>query len=347
MKTTELIGKAVAILGFVAATAAAAAGSPAAPTAVPAQVPHYQVVHGWPELPEGEVLGSVAGVGVDSRGDVFVFHRAGRTWPDSDKLLLTPIAAPTIDVFDGRSGKLLTRWGANRFAMPHGLTVDDHDNVWVTDVALQQVCKFSHDGKELLTLGERGVAGNDAGHFNRPTGVAVAPDGSFYVSDGYRNTRVMKFSPEGKFLFQWGARGAGPGQFDLPHGIALDAAGRVYVADRSNQRVQIFDASGHYLSQWQDREIGRPYAVAIAGNGHAFIADGGDQPQAPPDRSAWVEVALDGSPLARIGRFGNYDGQFEMAHSIAVAADGSVYLGDITGARVQKFVPVQQDRHEP
>ena len=145
------------------------------------------------------MLGSVAGVGVDSHGNVFVFHRAGRTWPESDVLDVTPIARPTIDVFDGHGGALLRRWGANLFAMPHGLTIDRHDNVWLTDVALQQVYKFSSEGELLLTLGERGVAGNDESHFNRPTAVAVAGDGSFYVSDGYKNSRVIKFSADGQF----------------------------------------------------------------------------------------------------------------------------------------------------
>lgn len=332
--------RAAAMLLFLPSFDALAANLPASLPTAPTQAPDYRVVHGWPILPDGEVLGSVAGVGVDSHGNVFVFHRAGRTWPHSDVLELTPIARPTIDVFDGRSGALLTRWGSNLFAMPHGLTIDHHDNVWLTDVALQQVYEFSHDGHLLLTLGERGVAGNDAGHFNRPTEVAVSPDGSFYVSDGYRNTRVMKFSANGKFLFQWGTKGTGPGQFDLPHWVSLDATGNVYVADRGNKRIQVFDASGHYLRQWSGNQIGRPYAIALDQLGNAYIADGGDQPDAPPDRSAWVEVGPDGNPLARIGRFGNYDGQFEMAHSIALDADGAIYVGDITGARVQKFVPV-------
>ena len=104
---------------------------------------------------------------------------------------------------------------------------------------LNQVFKFSHDGKLLLTLGERGVAGDDRSHFNRPTDVAVARDGSFYVSDGYVNSRVLKFAADGKFLVQWGTKGNGPGQLDLPHGIALDAAGRVFVVDRQNARVQV------------------------------------------------------------------------------------------------------------
>jgi peptidylamidoglycolate lyase len=323
------------LLGSIATFAAGAQSTLASGLASPQE---YRVVHGWPVLPEGEVLGSVAGIGVDSRGDVFVFHRAGRAWPKSDVLDLTPISRPTVDIFDGVTGALLERWGANLFAMPHGLTIDDHDNVWLTDVALQQVFKFSSAGRVLLTLGERGVAGADARHFNRPTAVAVAGDGSFYVSDGYKNTRVMKFSAEGKFLFQWGTKGAGPGQFDLPHWVALDAAGNVYVADRENQRIQVFDSAGHYMSQWAGKQLGRPYAIAIDKHGTAYIADGGDQPEGPPDRSAWVLARLDGTPLVRVGRFGNYDGQFEMAHSIAVDGKGAVYVGDITGARVQKFV---------
>ncbi len=336
----------IRVLGFavlVACARPAPAGvAPAARSAVEAPPiaasPTYHVVHGWPVLPDGEILGAVAGVGVDSHDDVLVFQRAGRAWPASNELDLTPIAAPTILRFDGRTGVLLGRWGAGRFAMPHGLTVDRADNVWLTDVALQQVYEFSRDGHLLLTLGERGVAGDDSAHFNRPTDVAVAPDGSFYVSDGYRNTRVLKFAPDGRFLFQWGTKGTGPGELDLPHGIALDAAGRVYVADRSNARVQIFDATGHYVGEWKSGSIGRPYDVAFGPDGNAFIIDGGDQPPAPPDRSGLVVLRPDGALVGRFGRFGNYDGELAMGHDLAVAKDGAVYVGDITGRRVQKFV---------
>lgn len=119
------------------------------------------------------MLGSVAGIGVDSRDEVFVFHRAGRTWPKSDVLELTPIPRPTVDIFDGHSGILLRRWGADLFAMPHGLTVDDHDNVWLTDVALQQVYKFSPDGRLLLTLGERRLQEHQGDEVQRRREVSV------------------------------------------------------------------------------------------------------------------------------------------------------------------------------
>jgi peptidylamidoglycolate lyase len=278
----------------------------------------------------------VSGVGVDSHGDVFVFHRAGREW-NSDELDLTPIPRPTVLRFDGTSGVLKSSWGENRFAMPHGLTIDERDNVWLTDVALQQVYKFSHDGKLLLTLGERGVAGSDARHFNQPTKVALARDGSFYVADGYRNSRVAKFAPDGRFLMKWGSKGDGAGQFDLPHGIALDKQGRVYVADRGNPRVQIFDTAGKLITSWQGPEYGRPFDVAVGIDGTVFIADGGDLPKEPPDRSTVVVVRPDGKILQRFGSFGVYDGQLYRAHDIAVGKDGAVYVGDANG-RVQKFV---------
>ncbi|HJT17671.1 MAG TPA: peptidyl-alpha-hydroxyglycine alpha-amidating lyase family protein [Thermoanaerobaculia bacterium] len=298
----------------------------------------YHVVHDWPVVPEGEIMGwVVSGVGTDSRGDVFVFHRAGREWPASDELDLTPIARPTILRFDGRTGALKAAWGVNQFAMPHGLTVDAGDNVWVTDVALQQVFKFSHDGRLLLTIGERGVRGADGSHFDRPTKVAVARDGAFYVSDGNRNNRVVKFAPDGRFLMQWGSKGSGPGEFDLPHGIALDDRGRVYVADRGNARVEIFESEGRYAGEWKGPQFGRPFDIAFRADGVAFIADGGDIPSQPPDRSRVIAVARDRHVIGQFGKFGVYDGQFYRAHDLAVSHDGSVYVGDANG-RVQKFV---------
>jgi peptidylamidoglycolate lyase len=216
------------------------------------------------------------GLWIDSHDNVFVFHRNERTWPDSGELSIVPITLPTVTLLDGRTSRVLAEWGGKFFAMPHGLAVDRNDNVWLTDVALQQIFKFSHDGKLLLTIGERGIAGDDVRHFDRPTEVAVAADGSFYVSDGYRNTRVMKFSPKGTFLFQWGSEGADPGQFDLPHGVALGETGRVYVSDRGNGRVQIFGPTGKYIGEWKSKDIGRPYDVAMAPDGQAVIADGGD-----------------------------------------------------------------------
>src|SRR5829696_7574737 len=118
-----------------------------------------------------------------------------------------PIQNKTILIFDKDKGKLMDSWGDNLFIMPHGLTVDKDNNIWVTDVGLHQVFKFSHNGKLLMKLGEAKVAGNDNLHFNKPTGIANAKDGSFYVSDGYGNSRIIKFSAQGKYLFAWGKKG--------------------------------------------------------------------------------------------------------------------------------------------
>ena len=215
----------------------------------------YAVVHGWPQLPSGSVLGQVSGVAVDSHNHVFVFHRAENSWA-SDKSHV--IVSPTVLCFDGASGKLLFSWGQNRFLEPHGLRVDRRDNVWVTDRALQQVFEFSHEGKLILALGTERTAGLDATHFNMPTDIGFDSDGNVYVSDGYGNNRVAKFSPEGKFLLDWGRKGDAPGEFNLPHSVAVDAQGLVYVADRSNARIQVFDGNGRFVRIWKSEELGRP-----------------------------------------------------------------------------------------
>jgi peptidylamidoglycolate lyase len=304
--------------------------------AEPGAAGRLRALHGWPVLPEGTILGQVSGLGVDSHGDVFVFHRGRRPWTD-DPSKAGPTPEATVVVFDGRTGKLLAAWGQGMFLLPHGLFVDRQDNVWVTDVGRHQVMEFSHDGKLLHEWGERGVPGDDPSHFDKPTDVAVSADGSFYVSDGYGNSRVVKFSAEGKFLFRWGRKGTASGEFDLPHGIALDSEGRVYVADRQNDRIQIFTAEGKFLAEWKSAAMGRPYGVRIGRDGRVYVADGGEQPEGPPDRSKVVVLDSTGRVLESFGRWGNYDGQFMIAHDIAVAPDGSVYVGDIEGRRVQKL----------
>jgi peptidylamidoglycolate lyase len=296
----------------------------------------HEVVPGWPALPEGYNLGLCAGVGVDSHNNVFVFHRGSRRW--QTPFPTDPIATATVTILDGQTGRLINSWGADEFIMPHGLTIDREDNVWLTDVGLHQVFKFNHEGKLLLTLGERGKSGADSSHFNLPTDVAVLPDGSFYVSDGYKNTRVVKFAADGRYEFEWGTKGDDPGQFKLPHGIAVDAQGRVYVCDRSNSRIQIFDARGKFLDQWKGIHLGRPYGVEVAADGHVFIIDGGEPSLKPSERGKAVELDAEGRVLDTFGAFGREPGQFQLGHDIAVAPDGSVYVAEGTGQRVQKFV---------
>ena len=297
----------------------------------------YRLVPNWPRLPNGIALGQVSGIGIDSSGDVFVFHRAERVW-EGEELSLELIQSPTVFVLNGETGDLLESWGADMFVMPHGLTIDNEDNLWLTDVGLHQVFKFDRAGNLLMTLGERGVAGEDSSHFNMPTDVAIADDGSFYVSDGYGNSRVVKFSADGTYITSWGSKGTEPGQFDVPHSIALDSEGRVYVADRGNARLQIFDESGQFITEWKDKSLGRPWAVRISATGDVFIIDGGDQAQFWPDRARILKLDPEGKPLASFGSFGNAPGQFIWPHAIAVSLDEVLYVGEVsTGMRVQKF----------
>ena len=295
-----------------------------------------QVVKDWPRFPKDHQLGLCAGVGVDAQNRVFVFHRSGRVW--LNPFPKTPISKPTVSVIDGTSGKLLSSWGENRFIMPHGLTVDHEGHLWLTDVGLHQVFKFTAEGRLLLTLGEAGVSGEDSSHFNLPTDVAVLKDSSFYVSDGYKNTRVMKFTAHGQFEFQWGQPGKGEGEFRLPHGLTIDSRGRVIVCDRENERLQVFDARGRFLELWQGSQIGKPYGIANSADGGVLVIDGGSPSLKPQLRGKAVELDAAGRVIDTFGSFGKEPGQFQLGHDIAVGPDGAVYVAEGRGARVQKFV---------
>lgn len=304
----------------------------------PATGEAYHLVPEWPRLPEDLVLGQVAGVDVASSGDVYVFHRAERFW-GGEEIKLEFITSPTVLVLSSETGEVIAQWGEGTFVMPHGLTVDHQDNVWLTDVGLHQVFKFDAGGTLLMTLGERGVPGKDESHFNMPTDVAIAPDGSFYVSDGYVNSRITKFSHEGEFITSWGTRGASPGEFDVPHSIALDSQGRIYVADRGNARIQIFDEAGQFIAEWKGPSLGRPWAVRIDATGNIFVVDGGDQKEFWPDRARVLKLDSNGNILASFGSYGKAPGQFIWPHTIAVSRDGALYIGEVaTGMRIQKFV---------
>src|SRR5215218_979655 len=235
----------------------------------------YELVKDWPNLPTDYNLGPVTGVDVDTSQNILLIHRAWRRWKILNEVFPdTPISANIILELDRKSGKPLNSWGAGLFIMPHGLTVDKENNVWITDVGLQQIFKFSHDGKLLLKLGEAKIPGNDSLHFNYPTDVAVANDGSLYVSDGYRNSRVVKFSKEGKYLFEWGKKGSGESEFNTPHGIDLDSYGNVYVADRENNRIQVFDSKGNFIKQWKNNVAIQLYSLTVnTTNDNVFAID--------------------------------------------------------------------------
>ncbi|NUO53311.1 MAG: hypothetical protein HOV80_31060 [Polyangiaceae bacterium] len=299
----------------------------------------YQVAHGWPAFTEGELLGQCSGVGIEADGSVLVFRRAGKDW-NGGPIEPDMITEPTVLRFDPDTGELLGSFGAADFAMPHGLTVDSRGHIWLTDVELQQVFELDAAGTILRSFGERGIAGADESHFNMPTDVAVADDGTFYVSDGYGNGRVLKFAASGELLGTWGQLGAEPGQFITPHGIALGPDGNVYVADRGNARVQSFSPDGAFIAQWKSEELGRPWSIAFGPDGSAFVVDGGDQPPRGPDRARILIADESGTVISSFASFGNQDGELIRPHDIAVADDGSVYVVEVgVGKRAQKFVP--------
>lgn len=223
----------------------------------------YELEKNWLRLPGTAKSGNPTGIAIDQNQNLVVFHRAGREWSLLGSMPDEPIRSKTILVIDKNRGKLIHDWGADLFVMPHGLAVDEAGNTWVTDVGLHQVFKFNRGGKLLLKIGEANVSGNDSLHFNKPTDIAVAQDGSFYVADGYGNSRVVKFSATGTYLFEWGTKGNKQSEFNIPHGICLDGEANVYVADRENNRIQKFDSSGKFLQQWADDSFGAVCAVAV------------------------------------------------------------------------------------
>ena len=260
-------------------------------------------------MPEGWRFGRVSAVAADSAGRVHVFHRG-------------PKADPIV-VFDAQ-GKYLRSWGRGMFGQPHGLRVDRDDNVWVTDNRDHQVMKFTNEGQLLLTLGIKGQQGTDENTFNRPADIAFAPDGDFYVADGYGNSRVVKFSRDGKYLRAWGKRGTDPGDFNLPHSVAVDSKGRVYVSDRENNRIQIFDPNGKFLAQWS--HLGATQNIFITPKDEMWIITHRDN----------VENITYDTLAGRIMRIdlatGKILGSMESpGHWIHVTPAQEIFIGSLTG----------------
>jgi DNA-binding beta-propeller fold protein YncE len=286
---------------------------PAGAASQSAELPRlaYQPVAHFLELPIGGNFGEAAGVAINSRGHLFIFHRG---------------PSPLME-FDA-NGCFVRSIGEGLFTRPHGLRIDREDNIWTTDVGSHLVLKFNSEGRVLLVLGRQGVAGESDALFNQPSDVAFSPMGEIFVTDGYGNSRVVKFDKEGNFLKAWGRKGTAPGEFDLPHTIAIDARGRVYVGDRENQRVQIFDGYGNFVQEW--RHVGHPWGLFITPEQVLYLADG--------RANRVLQLDLNGNILGVLGGPGKAPGQFAYAHGIAVGASNEIYIAEILNWRVQKFV---------
>jgi sugar lactone lactonase YvrE len=270
----------------------------------------YSLVDKWGLLPDGQEWGEVTGVAVDAKNTIIAVRRS---------------EPPIVEL--NPAGRVLKMWGEKMFVWPHGFRIDKEGYLWITDGRAadgrgEQIFKIAPDGRVVMTLGTKGVAGETPSTFAGPADVAFAANGDIFVADGHVNNRVMKFSKDGKFIKAWGKKGTGPGEFSVPHAIALDSRGRVFVADRGNKRIQIFDQEGKYLEEWA--QFGRPSGLLIMPDDTIYVADVQDKP------GISFGSAKDGVVRGTI--------EGTLPESIAIDRDGGVYAGETTtGHILRKF----------
>jgi hypothetical protein len=354
------------ILGGTLCAASAAQAQQVYPK--PSQLPNpYQLAEGWPTLPpsmNGGRWGEVIRVHVHSDGNIWVFHRCFNTVPPGHATCVgRGESNPPILEFDP-SGKLLTSFGAGLFAYPHGFTVDHDGNLWTSDVndeatilglsaktadsAIkgQEVIKLSPTGKILMMLGKMGVSGDGPDTFDRPTGVAIAPNGDIFVSDGHHpnkhnNARIMKFAPDGRFIKSWGKLGSAPGDSNEPHDIFLGGTeNRIYVADRRNSRIQVFDQDGNFIAAWP--QFGIPSSVFVGKDDTIYVGAAFKDPAAKKGELRGIVVgnARDGSLKAFIPDPADID-LIEVGSSASgIGADnaGNIYAADVGAHNLRKYL---------
>jgi len=313
----------------------------------------YEVVEGWPKpwADTGYIWGSQPGVFAESADRIFILARGELKLPDTlprgfngiwgslgqRATEPTPEMRHCIVIVDS-NGALVEAWTEwDRLfeggGGPHKVRISPYDpdkHVWVVNDAKHQIYKISHDGKRrVLTLGEAGVAGDDATHFGMPQDIGFLPDGSILVADGLRNARIAKFDKTGRFVTSWGTRGNAPGQLSGVHGIAVGKDGRVYVADRSNRRVQVFDAQGQSIDIWPN--LRQPNDIFIGADDRIWVVDG--------TNARLLQFDRDGHLLYWWGTYGTQPGQFWEPHQVSVDPDGNLYIADSFGGRTQKYRP--------
>ncbi|XP_062828296.1 peptidyl-glycine alpha-amidating monooxygenase isoform X6 [Anolis carolinensis] len=305
-------------------------------------------------------LGQVSGLALDPNNNLVVFHRGDHVWDansfDNNYVYqqkgLGPIKESTILVLDPNNSAILHSTGKDLFYLPHGLSIDNNGNYWVTDVALHQVFKLGPHAVEspLLTLGNAFQPGSDKNHFCQPTDVEVDPiTGNIYVSDGYCNSRILKFSPTGMFITQWGKEPsvgqAKPNQFNIPHSLTLASDfGHLCVADRENGRIQCFKPeTGQFVKEIRHPSFGREvFAISYAPGGLLFAVNG--KPY-PGDKEPLQAFVMNFSTGAIIDTFIPLRKSFEMPHDIIASEDGTVYIGDAHTNTVWKFTSTEKMEH--
>lgn len=281
----------------------------------------YRVDENWAKLPEGWDFLEVADIGVDRNDQVYVFNRGEHP----------------MMVFD-RDGNFLRSWGEGLFPHAHGVDMGPDDTIYLTDDGDHTVRKCTLDGKILMEIGVPGKSSPFMSGlpFHRCTHTALSPKGDIYVSDGYGNARVHKYSPDGKHLHSWGEPGTDPGQFNLVHNVCCDRDGWVYVADRENHRIQVFDGNGKYETQWNN--LHRPCGMFMDNSPSPVFYIGELGPMLSSNRripNLGPRVSIVDNTGALLGRVGDccagvLPGQFVAPHGIAVDSHGDVYLGEVS-----------------
>lgn len=287
----------------------------------------------WGRMPSGRTWGAPTAVKVDLDGrSLWVLERCGDySGPGCAESDLAPILK-----FDA-SGRLVRSFGAGMFVFPHGLALDHEGNVWVVDgrgadSKGHQVFKFSPEGEVLLTLGQAGVPGEGRNTFNRPSDVAIAPNGDIFVADGHSgmdtNMRIVKYAPDGTYIKEWGRKGSGPGELDGAHGLAFDSRGRLFVADRENNRVQIFDQDGNYVDAWT--QFGTPSGLFVTPEDVLYVAD----------LAAGIRIgsARTGEVTGFIAAEAWETESVRVAESVTVDSQGVIYAGENAGMKLMRFV---------
>jgi sugar lactone lactonase YvrE len=346
-----------------------------------AQPNPYRLVESWPQLPmsmNAGKFGEVIGVKPGPDGSIWVLHRCFNVVPAGSATCIGrgPENPPILEF--SPAGRLLKSFGVGLFAHPHGFTVDKDGNLWTTDTnddktilgmpatnaqgitMGHEVLKISPTGQVLMTIGEEGAAGNGPYMFDRPTGVAIAPNGDIFVADGHapnksNSARVVKYSPNGTFIKEWGHLGSEPGNFREPHDIFVGGSkGYVYIADRQNNRVQVFDQDGHFIAAW--KQFGQPSSVFVDKRDNLFV--GATYQSADPsrgrsvvgpttganDRAIVIGNAITGELKYLIPDPGDLSKMTDTGTSASgIAADdqGNIYAADVGLNNLRKYVKVQ------